>query len=99
MDVPAKSELGGQELDVNPYCSLGILAGRAHIDDKSITQSKNAARALPGIIHADALPDLRPGTKYLIGAVFVSKGWIHPPLIGRDIGCSMTWSMTTLTQS
>jgi RNA-splicing ligase RtcB len=44
-------------------------------------------------------PDLHPGTKYPIGAVFVSKGWVHPPLIGGDIGCGMAWYKTKLSRN
>lgn len=34
-----------------------------------------------------------------IGAVYVSQGWIHPPLIGGDIGCGMAWFKTRLSRS
>lgn len=50
-------------------------------------------------MHAVGQPDLHPGTKFLIGAVFVSRKWIHPPLIGSDIGCGMAWYKTTLSRS
>jgi RNA-splicing ligase RtcB len=30
--------------------------------------------------------------------VFVSQGWIHPPLIGGDIGCGMAWYRTRLSR-
>ena len=83
----------------NPDCPIEILANKAFIDDLSIKQLETTARTLPGIIHAVAQPDLHPGTKFPIGAVFVSKGWIHPPLIGGDIGCGMAWYKTTLTRS
>lgn len=36
-------------------------------------------------------PDLHPGSKFPIVAVFASRRWIHPPLIGGDIGCGMAW--------
>ena len=85
--------------DANPDCSVEILAEAAFIDSLSITQLMTTARTLPGIVHAVAQPDLHPGTKFPIGAVFVSRGWIHPPLIGGDIGCGMAWFKTRLTQS
>lgn len=50
-------------------------------------------------MHAVGQPDLHPGTKFPIGAVFVSKGWVHPPLIGGDIGCGMAWYKTKLSRS
>ncbi|KAL9117275.1 MAG: hypothetical protein Q9187_006191 [Circinaria calcarea] len=83
----------------NPDCSIVNLADRATIDPLSITQLETTAHTLPGIIHAVAQPDLHPGTKFPIGAVFVSDGWIHPPLIGGDIGCGMAWYKTKLTPS
>lgn len=80
-------------------CSVEILADKAFVDSTSITQLETTARTLPGIIHTVAQPDLHPGTKFPIGAVFVSKGWIHPPLIGSDIGCGMAWYKTCLSAS
>ncbi|MCJ1478637.1 hypothetical protein MMC13_007318 [Lambiella insularis] len=74
-----------------------IMANKAFVDPLSITQLGNTAKSLPGIVHAVAQPDLHPGTKFPIGAVFVSKGWIHPPLIGGDIGCGMAWYKTKLS--
>lgn len=85
--------------ETNLDCPIEILAEKAFIDDLSIKQLETTARTLPGIIHAVAQPDLHPGTKFPIGAVFVSKRWIHPPLIGGDIGCGMAWYKTTLTRS
>ena len=70
-------------------CIIERLDAKASVDDTSITRLEATAKSLPGIIHAFAQPDLHPGTKYPIGAVFVSKGWIHLPLIGSDIGCGM----------
>ena len=83
----------------NPDCPIEILAEESLVDDLSLKQLETTARTLPGIIHAVAQPDLHPGTKYPIGAVFVSKTWIHPPLIGGDIGCGMAWYKTILTRS
>lgn len=85
--------------ETNLDCPIEILAEKAFIDDISIKQLETTARTLPGIVHAVAQPDLHPGTKFPIGAVFVSKRWIHPPLIGGDIGCGMAWYKTTLTRS
>ena len=73
----------------NSNCSIEVLANNAFIDSTSIAQLETTTQVLPGIIHAVAQPDLHPGTKFPIGAVFVSEGWIHPPLIGGDIGCGM----------
>ena len=81
----------------NPNCTIVNLSNTALIDPRSVTQLETTAHTLPGIIHAVAQPDLHPGTKFPIGAVFVSDGWIHPPLIGGDIGCGMAWYKTTLS--
>ncbi|MCJ1431375.1 hypothetical protein MMC27_000727 [Xylographa pallens] len=100
-----KEELSPNEnssLDLDAL-SLGqpvyIMGNKAYIDPLSITQLETTARTLPGIIYAVAQPDLHPGTKFPIGAVFVSEGWIHPPLIGGDIGCGMAWYKTQLSAS
>ena len=85
--------------EANPACSIELLAENAFVDSLSITQLETSARTLPGIIHAVGQPDLHPGTKFPIGSVFVSKGWIHPPLIGGDIGCGMAWYKTKLPRS
>ncbi|CAD6569832.1 MAG: hypothetical protein ASARMPREDX12_003088 [Alectoria sarmentosa] len=92
---------GGQHAhaDANPECTIDILAEVAFLDSLSITQLETTARILPGMVHAVAQPDLHPGNKFPIGAVFVSQGWIHPPLIGGDIGCGMAWFKTRLSQS
>jgi len=78
---------------------IHILAKNAYVDSLSLTQVRTTAAALPGIIHAVGQPDLHPGTKFPIGAVFVSEGWIHLPLIGGDIGCGMAWYKTKLSTS
>lgn len=67
------------------------LAEASYIEDAALRQLRITAETLPGIIHAVGQPDLHPGNKYPIGAVFVSHGWVHPPLIGSDIGCGMAW--------
>ncbi|KAF2501677.1 hypothetical protein BU16DRAFT_522588 [Lophium mytilinum] len=80
----------------NPDCSVEILAKAAFVDSISLDQLNTTARSLPGLVHAVGQPDLHPGTKFPIGAVFVSRGWVHPPLIGGDIGCGMAWYRTRL---
>ncbi|KAI4214494.1 MAG: hypothetical protein LQ351_002911 [Letrouitia transgressa] len=81
-------------------CSMEVLAEDvAELDQTALSQFETTARSLPGIVHAVAQPDLHPGTKFPIGAVFVSQGWIHPPLIGGDIGCGMAWYRCRLTRA
>jgi RNA-splicing ligase RtcB len=75
----------------NPNCPVVNLAQKAVVDTQAIGQLEQTAHTLPGLVHAVGQPDLHPGNKFPIGAVFVSEGWIHPPLIGGDIGCGMAW--------
>ncbi|KAF2131737.1 hypothetical protein P153DRAFT_383826 [Dothidotthia symphoricarpi CBS 119687] len=82
--------------DANPRCSVEVLASKAPLEGDCITQLVGTARMLPGIVRAVGQPDLHQGNKFPIGAVFVSKKWIHPLLIGSDIGCGMAWYKTTL---
>lgn len=85
--------------DANATCPVEILASKAPIESLSVTQLTTTAHTLPGIVHAVGQPDLHPGTKFPIGAVFASRKWIHPPLIGSDIGCGMAWYKLTLPRS
>ncbi|KAJ4367410.1 hypothetical protein N0V83_006992 [Neocucurbitaria cava] len=85
--------------DANVTCPVEILASKAPIESLSVTQLTTTAHTLPGIVHAVGQPDLHPGTKFPIGAVFASRNWIHPPLIGSDIGCGMAWYKTILPRS
>jgi RNA-splicing ligase RtcB len=97
--VGATNPSGASDSVHNTHATISSLASKAYIDPLSLTQLRTTARTLPGIIHAVAQPDLHPGTKFPIGAVFVSEGWIHPPLIGGDIGCGMAWYRTKLSPS
>ncbi|KAH9865756.1 hypothetical protein J1614_009343 [Plenodomus biglobosus] len=96
--VGAKSE-SKIHAGANRECLVEILALKAQTDALSITQLTTTAHTLPGIVHAVGQPDLHPGSKFPIGAVFASRRWIHPPLIGGDIGCGMAWYKTTLPRS
>lgn len=85
--------------DVNPYCPVEIFAKQAFVAKDSKEQLKSAARFLPGILYAVGQPNLHPGTTFPTGAVLVSRGWVHPPLVGSDIGCGMAWYKTNLSRS
>lgn len=85
--------------DANSNCPIEVLAQEAPVEQLALTQLKTTAHTLPGIIHAVGQPDLCPGTKYPVGACFVSRKWIHPPLIGSDIGCGMAWYKTKLSRN
>ncbi|KAL1599770.1 hypothetical protein SLS60_007574 [Paraconiothyrium brasiliense] len=84
--------------EANATCPIRVLASAAAVDKVAISQLETTAHTLPGLVHAVGQPDLHPGTKFPIGAVFISQGWIHPPLIGGDIGCGMAWYRTRLSR-
>lgn len=84
---------------MNPNCPVELLASTTAVEALAITQLTTTAQTLPGIAHAVGQHDLHPGNKFPIGAVFVSKRWIHPPLIGGDIGCGMAWYRLSLSRN
>jgi tRNA-splicing ligase RtcB len=77
-------------------CEVTVIAKESFVDPVAITQL-HATGGLEGMVQAVGMPDLHPGTKSPVGASFVSEGWIHPPLIGGDIGCGMAVYKTLLT--
>ena len=77
-------------------CEVSVIAKQSFIDPVAKTQL-HATATLNGMVQAVGMPDLHPGTKSPIGAAFVSEGYVHPPLIGGDIGCGMAVYRTTLT--
>ena len=79
----------------NHNCVVRVIAKSSYIDPISSTQLHSTA-TLPGMVQAVGMPDLHPGTKSPVGAAFVSRGFIHPPLIGGDIGCGMAVYRTNL---
>lgn len=68
-------------------CPVRVIAKTSYVDPLSLNQL-DATATLPGMVQAVGMPDLHPGTKSPVGAVFISTN-IHPPLIGGDIGCGM----------
>lgn len=77
-------------------CKVNVIAKESFVDPVAITQL-HATGGLEGMVQAVGMPDLHPGTKSPVGATFVSEGWVHPPLIGGDIGCGMAVYKTALT--
>jgi RNA-splicing ligase RtcB len=64
--------------------------GAALAEPEAIEQLRKTAASLPGIRVAVGMPDLHPGKGFPIGAVFGCQGYVHPFLIGGDIGCGMS---------
>ncbi|KAH8730983.1 tRNA-splicing ligase [Phaeosphaeriaceae sp. PMI808] len=89
----------GVQANTNPSCPFEVLAPNVSIESLAIRQLSTTAHSLPGIIYTVGQPDFHSGTKFPIGAVFASQSWIHPPLIGSDIGCGMAWYKTTLSRN
>jgi len=94
-----RQQLIAQDLEPIPDFPIVNLSNKSVLDTDAIKQLETTARTLPGIIHACGQPDLHPGNQFPIGAVFVSQKWIHPPLIGGDIGCGMAWYKVNIKRS
>ncbi|RPB12674.1 release factor H-coupled R [Morchella conica CCBAS932] len=87
--------VGNTKAPPSTTCTVHTITSQLALDPVSLSQLAECAK-LPGIISAVGLPDLHPGTRFPIGCTFISDGYIHPPLIGGDIGCGMSWYRTTL---
>ncbi len=61
---------------------------RSWLDGEAVRQLESAAR-LPGMRVAVGMPDLHPGRGIPVGAALGSAGFIHPRLVGNDIGCGI----------
>jgi release factor H-coupled RctB family protein len=88
--------IGSRKITESTNCPVTVIAKKSFIDRDAITQLR-ATATLPGMVQVFGMPDLHPGTKSPIGAVFLSKGYIYPSLIGNDIGCGMAVYRTSLT--
>ena len=82
----------------NSNCQVEVIAKQSFVDANAKTQL-HATASLAGMVQAVGMPDLHPGTKSPVGAVFVSEGFIHPALIGGDIGCGMAVYRTSLSSN
>ena len=72
-----------------------LFSSKTWISPEALPQLRKAA-ALPGMVYVAAMPDLHPGPGTPGGAAFVSRGLIHPKLIGGDIGCGMHLCATSI---
>jgi release factor H-coupled RctB family protein len=80
----------------SPHGLVHIVARTTYVDPDAVKQLNTTAQ-LPGIIYAAGMPDLHPGNRFPIGASFLSRGVVYPPLIGGDIGCGMALFATPLS--
>jgi release factor H-coupled RctB family protein len=65
------------------------------VDPLAIEQL-HASASLAGIERIVGLPDLHAGRGIAVGAAFWSRGFVHPHLVGSDIGCGMALWRTDL---
>jgi len=72
-----------------------IASPQSWIEGEAVQQLYAASR-LDGMESAVGFPDLHPGRGSPVGAAFVTRGVIHPHLIGGDIGCGMALFKTGL---
>jgi release factor H-coupled RctB family protein len=56
----------------------------------------DAVAELPGMVSVAGMPDLHPGKGGPVGVAILSDGFVHPSLVGSDIGCSMSLLQTGL---
>jgi len=70
-------------------------SGKSWIEGEALRQLY-ATSKLEGMCQAVGFPDLHPGKGSPVGAAFVTEGFIHPCLIGGDIGCGMALFKTDL---
>jgi release factor H-coupled RctB family protein len=74
-----------------------IASSRSWIDGEAIRQLY-ATAARPGVELAVGFPDLHPGRGAPVGAALVCHQFLHPHLIGGDIGCGMALFKTSLAR-
>lgn len=75
--------------------TVHLYSSRTWVSPEVLPQLKKAAE-LPGMIYVAAMPDVHPGPGSPGGVAFVGEGWIHPKLIGGDIGCGMLLCKMTI---
>lgn len=80
--------------DLGPKARL-VAGERCWVEGESLRQLAAAAE-LPGMRRVVGMPDIHPGKGGPVGAAFLSKGLLHPLLVGNDIGCGMALLATDL---
>ena len=65
-----------------------VASASTWIEGKALDQLDRTA-ARPGMRLSVGMPDLHPGLASPVGAAFLSQGFVHPDLVGTDIGCGM----------
>eukprot|EP01035_Chromulina_nebulosa_P029147 gene29147-38606_t len=76
--------------------TLSLVATDPTRVDPLAIEQLNASASLAGIARIVGLPDLHAGRGIAVGAAFWSRGFVHPHLVGSDIGCGMALWRTDL---
>lgn len=72
-----------------------VASASTWIEGKALDQLERVSN-LPGMRLSVGMPDLHPGIASPVGAAFLSEGYLHPDLVGSDIGCGMALWTTDL---
>jgi release factor H-coupled RctB family protein len=72
-----------------------VASASTWIEGKALDQLDRVSN-YPGMRLSVGMPDLHPGIASPVGAAFLSEGFVHPDLVGSDIGCGMALWTTDL---
>lgn len=68
-----------------------VIIGESSIIEEDAKSQLQSTTKLDGVRFAVGMPDLHPGHGFPIGAVVGTVDFIHPCLVGGDIGCGMSF--------
>ncbi len=74
---------------MKPTAEVRLIASATSWIEGAALQQLEKTAELPGMRVAVGLPDLHPGKGSPIGAAFAVEGYLHPALVGNDIGCGI----------
>ena len=72
-----------------------VASASTWIEGKALDQLDRVSKH-PGMRLSVGMPDLHPGIASPVGAAFLAEGYLHPDLVGSDIGCGMALWTTDL---
>jgi len=67
-----------------------VASASTWIEGEALHQME-AVSKLPGMLLCAGMPDLHPGKGGPVGAACLSEGFVHPTLVGADVGCGMAF--------
>uniref|UniRef100_A0A7S3LN51 3'-phosphate/5'-hydroxy nucleic acid ligase n=2 Tax=Aplanochytrium stocchinoi TaxID=215587 RepID=A0A7S3LN51_9STRA len=101
-ETPTVGVIGLDTLTINSTLKkplLDVLIVKSWLEDEGEKQLRTTAKSLPQVVAAVGMPDLHPGKRYPIGAVYATEGVLYPMLVGGDIGCGMILLETNMKSS